>query len=145
MVHLHHLQRFQPPNTQVPLVGSLQFTRLCKIHSALQQLPLVLMLVLTLLPFVIPADISRGISLSVTSHPLHPLHHLDLTPILLNVAVSHCQISNMSVLHCEMTESSTGFFFPATGLVPACCLPSASHPPPESWQCPKKNKNSCRI
>ena len=131
MVHLYHLQRFQAPDTQVPLVGSLQFTRLCKIHSALQQLLLVLMLVLTLLPFVIP-DSSRclkGNQSKCNVTPLHPLHHRDLTPILLNVAVSHCQISNVSVLHCEMTESSTGLFFPrhwpCASLLPALSLPSS--------------------
>lgn len=106
--------------------------RLCKIHSAHQQLLLVLMLlVLTLLPFVIP-DSSRclkGNQSKCRIIPLHPLHHLDLMPILLHVAVSHCQISNMSVLHREMTESSTGFFFPrhwpCASLLPALSLPSS--------------------
>lgn len=145
MVHLHHLQRFQPPNTQVPLVGSLQFTRLCKIHSALQQLPLVLMLVLTLLPFVIPADISRGISLSVTSHPCTPFITWTWRPFCL-MWQSHT-VRSQTCLSCivRWLKVLLVSFFPATGLVPACCLPSASHPPPESWQCPKKNKNSCRI
>lgn len=130
MVHPHHLLRFQPRTLRCLWWGLFSLPRLCKIHSAHRQLLLVLMLlVLILLPFVIP-DSSRclkGNQSKCRITPRHPLHHLDLTPILLHVAVSHCQISNMSVLHREMTESSTGFFFsPPLAL----CQPVACPQPP---------------
>ena len=121
-----------PPTLRCLWWGLFSLLRLCKIHSARRPLLLVLMLlVLILLPFVIP-DSSRclkGNQSKCRITPLHPLHHLDLTPILLHVAVSHCQISNMSVMHREMTESSTGFFFsPPLALcqpLPALSLPSS--------------------
>ena len=129
MVHLHHLQRFQPLDPQVSLVGSLQFTKTVQNSFCPSAAPACFDVGFNPLALCDSSRYLKGNQSKCNVTPLHPLHHLDLTPILLNVAVSHCQISNMSVLHCEMTESSTGFFFPrhwpCASLLPALSLPSS--------------------